>query len=448
VTGADTVGDQLRGLVDPSGTPLHGCVMYRDEALLTVAPGAAEALSDVHSRVFEGSDPEVATVTGVDMVDDLLRGSVIEVETGEIEMEGDYVRAAKVDKIRGKEVNVYNIVVDEVMAITDVVTIVAADSGAEIMDPVKPESPFTSRWKWDPRLPMKRGHFEHDPIEVLDNNKSKGPRRRMVSNFSNVSLKNAAVLPPPSKRSESRGILHASMTTLDGHSEGQDGYNPDDRATSPPYPCESEVKQTDSRAAEEGKQSGVQQLDNETKNSIADEDDDGGCVLHDLLKDYTSDSAEPSDNGNLGEPERVLLALETNPPEATSASIVATHNCGVDMNLNQDMLVDVMRPGGPLQSCGNIMFGDRRVCVDDIKILSSGKSGQKCPYILHVMRLLSQYISTAKPHWHLTSICQGAPYTLLLQRHAAHMPQIRPPALAYLPIVTPFTTVCVLLCLY
>ena len=81
--------------------------------------------------------------------------------------------------------------------------------------------------------------------------------------------------------------------------------------------------QTDLRAAEEGKQSGVQQLDNETKNSIADdldEDDDGGCVLQDLLKDYTSHSAEPSDDGNLGEPERVLLALETVIPEATSAS--------------------------------------------------------------------------------------------------------------------------------
>jgi len=232
--------------------------------------------------------------------------AVIEVETGEIEMEGGYARAAKVDIIRGKEVNMYNIVADEVMAITDGVTIVAADSGAEIMDPVKPESPCTSRWKWgDPRFPMKRGHFEHNPIEVLDNNKSKGLKRRMVSNFSNISLKNAAVLPPPSKRSESCGIRHASMTTLDGHSEGQDGCNPDDRATSPPYPCESEVMQTDSRAAEEGKQSGVQRLDNETKNSIADgldEDDDGGCVLQDLLKDYTSDSAKPSDDGNLGEP--------------------------------------------------------------------------------------------------------------------------------------------------
>jgi len=70
------------------------------------------------------------------------------------------------------------------------------------------------------------------------------------------------------------------MTTLDGHGEGQDGCNPDDRATPPPF--DSEVMQTDLRAAEEGKQSGVQQLYNETKNSVADglaEDDDGGCVL-------------------------------------------------------------------------------------------------------------------------------------------------------------------------
>ena len=81
--------------------------------------------------MFEGSDPEVATVTGV-----------------EIEMEGDYACAAKVDIIKGKEINMYNIVVDKVMAITGVVTILAADSGAEIMDPVKPESPYTSRWKW------------------------------------------------------------------------------------------------------------------------------------------------------------------------------------------------------------------------------------------------------------------------------------------------------------
>jgi len=43
---------------------------------------------------------------------------------------------------------------------------------------------------------MKRGHFEHDPIEVLDNNKSKGPRRRMVSNFSNISLKKRCCLAP------------------------------------------------------------------------------------------------------------------------------------------------------------------------------------------------------------------------------------------------------------
>jgi len=74
--GADMVGDQLRGLVDPSGTPLHGCVGYQEEALLTAATGATEALSDVDSRVFEGSDLEVGTVTGVDMVDDQLRSSV------------------------------------------------------------------------------------------------------------------------------------------------------------------------------------------------------------------------------------------------------------------------------------------------------------------------------------------------------------------------------------
>ena len=184
-TKADVVGDQLRGSVDPSGTPLHGCVVYQDGALQAVALGVTEALSDVPSRVFEGSDPEVAMVTGVDMVDDLLRGSVdplgtpphgcveylgtavMEVETVEIEMEGDYARAAKVDIIKGKEINMYNIVVDKVMAVTGVVTILAADSGAEIMDPVKPESPYTSRWKWgDPRFPMKRGHFEHDPIYI------------------------------------------------------------------------------------------------------------------------------------------------------------------------------------------------------------------------------------------------------------------------------------------
>jgi len=224
-TKADVVGDQLRGSVDPSGTPLHGCVVYQDETLPAVAPVVAEDLSDVPTRVFEGYDPEVATVTGVDMVDDLVRGlvdplgnpphgcveylgtAVMEVETGEIEMEGDYARAAEVDIIKGKEVNMYNIVVDKVMAITGVVTILDADSGTEIMDPVKPESPYTSRWKWgDPRFPMKRGHFEYDPIEVLDNNKSTGLKRRMVSNFCNISLKNATVLPSPSKRSESRGI--------------------------------------------------------------------------------------------------------------------------------------------------------------------------------------------------------------------------------------------------
>ena len=46
-TKADVVGDQLRGLVDPSGTPPHGCVVYQDEALLAVAPGAVQVLSDV-----------------------------------------------------------------------------------------------------------------------------------------------------------------------------------------------------------------------------------------------------------------------------------------------------------------------------------------------------------------------------------------------------------------
>ena len=74
-TKEDVVVDQLRGLVDPLGTPPHCCVVYQDEALLSVAPGAPEALSDVLSRVFEVSDPEIATLTGVDN-DNLLRGSV------------------------------------------------------------------------------------------------------------------------------------------------------------------------------------------------------------------------------------------------------------------------------------------------------------------------------------------------------------------------------------
>ena len=192
-TKTDVVGDQLSGLVDPSGTPPHGCVVYQDEALLAVAPGAVEALSDVLSRVFEVSDPKIATLTGVDNVDDLLRGlvdplgtplrgrveslgtTVTEVETGEIEMEGDHRRAAKVNIIREHEANMCNVAVDEVMVITDVVTIVAANSGAEIMDPVKPESLCTSRWKWgDPGFLKKRGYFEYDPIVVLDNNKSEG----------------------------------------------------------------------------------------------------------------------------------------------------------------------------------------------------------------------------------------------------------------------------------
>jgi len=127
--------------------------------------------------------------------------------------------------------------------------------------------------------------------------------------------------------------------------------------------------QTDLRAAEEGKQSGVQQLYNETKNSVADslaDDDDGGCVLQDILAGYNSDSAKPSDDGNLGETKRVLLVLETTTPLATSASTVATQNCGVGMRLNQKMLVETMRPGGPLQSCGKIILGDRLVRVEDI----------------------------------------------------------------------------------
>jgi len=74
--GADMVGDQLRGSVDLSGTPLHGCAGYQEGALLTAVTGAAEALSDADSRVFEGSDLMVGTVTDVDMVDDQLHSSV------------------------------------------------------------------------------------------------------------------------------------------------------------------------------------------------------------------------------------------------------------------------------------------------------------------------------------------------------------------------------------
>jgi len=105
--------------------------------------------------------------------------------------------------------------------------------------------------------------------------------------------------------------------------------------------------QTDLRAVEGGKQSGVQQLYNETKNSVADglaEDNERGCVLQDILAGYNSDSAEPSDDGNPGETKRVLLALETTTPLTTSASSVATQNCGVGMSLNQEMLVETMRP--------------------------------------------------------------------------------------------------------
>ena len=54
-----------------------------------------------------------------DCLIEYLGTAVMEVETGEIEMEGDYVRAAEVDIIKGKEVNMYNIVVDKVMVIRE-----------------------------------------------------------------------------------------------------------------------------------------------------------------------------------------------------------------------------------------------------------------------------------------------------------------------------------------
>ena len=124
--------------------------------------------------------------------------AVIEVEAGEIEMEGGYSRAAKVDIIREKENNTHKVRVDEFMANTDVHFIMAANSGVEIVDPVEQESLCLSRWKGgDPRIPMKRGHFEHGPIEVMDNNKPVQPRSHIVSNLSRISSKNAAVLPPP-----------------------------------------------------------------------------------------------------------------------------------------------------------------------------------------------------------------------------------------------------------
>ena len=254
---------------------------------------------------------------------------------------------------------------DEVMADADIDVIIAADSGVEILEPAKPEFPWTSRWKSGGRVQMKQGHFENAPIEVMDNDKPMKLKRRILSHFSNYSTKTATILPPPSKHSGSYGICHASMR----HGEGQDGCNPDDRAAPPLYPCESGVMQANWRAEEEGKQSGVQQLDNSSQNSIADdfdEDDDGDCVLKDLLEVYDSDSAEPSEDGNLEETERVLLALETATPLATSVSTVAPHNCGVGMRLNQEMLVKIMRPGGPLQSRGKILFGDMLVRVDDM----------------------------------------------------------------------------------
>jgi len=68
VTCVDVVDEQLRSSVDPSGTPLYGCVEPQERALLAVATGVVEALPGVDSQVFEDSDPDVGMVTGVDMV--------------------------------------------------------------------------------------------------------------------------------------------------------------------------------------------------------------------------------------------------------------------------------------------------------------------------------------------------------------------------------------------
>ena len=54
VTGVDMVDDQLRGSVDPSGTPLHGCVEYQEGALLAAATGAAEGLPGAAAPVCPG----------------------------------------------------------------------------------------------------------------------------------------------------------------------------------------------------------------------------------------------------------------------------------------------------------------------------------------------------------------------------------------------------------
>jgi len=58
---AETGADKVGGLVDPSRTPLHGCVVYQDEALLAVAPGAAEACQ----ACIRGCLRVLTTVTGV-----------------------------------------------------------------------------------------------------------------------------------------------------------------------------------------------------------------------------------------------------------------------------------------------------------------------------------------------------------------------------------------------
>jgi len=76
VTGVDVVDEQLRGSVDTSGTPLHGCVEPQERALLAAATGVVEALPGVDSQVYEASDPEVGMVTGVDMANNQLRGLV------------------------------------------------------------------------------------------------------------------------------------------------------------------------------------------------------------------------------------------------------------------------------------------------------------------------------------------------------------------------------------
>jgi len=82
---------------------------------------------------------------------------------------------------------------DEVMADADIDVIIAADSGVEILEPAKPEFPWTSRWKSGGRIQMKQGHFENAPIEVMDNDKPMKLKRRILSHFSNYSTKTATI---------------------------------------------------------------------------------------------------------------------------------------------------------------------------------------------------------------------------------------------------------------